>query len=99
MTSNQVRALGKAQLPGRLDPAWHHGLWATLEVWNTLALMYFLGGSLGPVPCLWRLKILTQGAYLFLESKVAGLGCGKLREGFIIVIRRAGDHCLHPPDF
>lgn len=91
-----MRVLGKAQLPGRLSPAWHHGFWAMPGVLNPLALMGQPWG--GPLP-LGTVKILIQGAFLFLESKVAGLGCWKLREDFIIVIGSAEDHCIHPPDF
>lgn len=37
ITSNLKRVPGKAQLLERLSPAWHHGLWAMLEVLNPLA--------------------------------------------------------------
>lgn len=62
--------------------------------------MPFLQAALGRSPTFGGYKNPNQGVFfLFLESKVAGLECGKLKEGFIIAIRRAGEHCIHPADF
>lgn len=47
MTSNWMRVLGKARLPGRLSSAWHLGLWAMLRVWDPLAPMPFLVAAVG----------------------------------------------------
>lgn len=67
MTPHQRKVLRKAQLPERLNPAWHHGLWAGLEVWNPLALMPFPGDPWdSPLP-LETVKILIHGAFLSLE--------------------------------
>lgn len=72
MTSHRRKVLRKAQLPERLNPARHHGLWARLEVWNPLALMPFPGDPWDSSLPLETVKILIHGAFLFLESKVAG---------------------------
>lgn len=84
MTSVQMTVLGKAQLPGKRNPVWHHGLWAPPDIRNPLGLMPFLGADwASPLP-LETMEILTQGAFLFLESKIVGLGHGKIREGSLV---------------